>query len=169
MKNRKNLSVIGCIFSKDRQEILLVKRRDVPVWTLPGGGIEQGETLEQAIQREIHEETGYNVIIDRLVGQYFPINKLTRETYLFEATIIGGTTMCNSETKEIRFFSVMKLPKYLPPPYDEWIIEAHQKKDTIIRRKLSSITYRLMLKGLMKHPLCMIRFLLSRIGIYLNT
>ena len=34
----------GQSYSEDRKEILLIKRRDVPVWVLPGGGIDSGES-----------------------------------------------------------------------------------------------------------------------------
>ena len=66
--------MIGVIFSPDRNEVLLVERDDFPVWVLPGGGVEISESLENAIIREILEETGFTVKIERLVGLYLPAN-----------------------------------------------------------------------------------------------
>jgi len=169
MKMRKNLSVMGCILSDDRQNVLLVKRRDVPVWTLPGGGIEKGENFEQAIIREIKEETGFTVEIKRLVGHYFPINKLTKETFLYEAKILGGKASTSDETREVQFFSVSKLPKMMPPPYHDWIQETHLNQKDVIKRKLSSVTYLALLKNMILHPILVFRFLLSRMGIFLNS
>ena len=37
-------------------------------WTMPGGGLEAGEDPEAAVRREVHEETGYTVAIDELLG-----------------------------------------------------------------------------------------------------
>jgi len=59
----KNHSVIAVVFTKNRQEVLLIKRRDVPVWVLPGGGIEKDETALGAIIREVKEESGFEVKI----------------------------------------------------------------------------------------------------------
>ena len=44
-------SIAAAVFSSDLQSILLIQRRDVPVWVLPGGGIEPNETAEEAIVR----------------------------------------------------------------------------------------------------------------------
>ena len=54
-------------------EILLVKRATKPFkgfWTLPGGIMDPGETIEQTAVREVLEETGAKVKIDRMLGVY---------------------------------------------------------------------------------------------------
>ena len=67
-KKKKQPSVAGIVFKDNYTQVLLIKRRDVPVWVLPGGGSEEGESLAQATQRELQEETGYIVKIIRKVG-----------------------------------------------------------------------------------------------------
>lgn len=166
MTSKIDQSVIGIVFSKD--QVLLIKRRDVPVWVLPGGGLDEKETPEQGVVREVLEETGFEVEIIRKVGEYSPINRLARFTHLFECKIIKGSPMIGSETKDVQFFSIKNLPKLLPPPYDVWINDSY-KKGPFIQKKLTTLTYFILFKNLMRHPILVIRFILSRIGLTINT
>lgn len=50
--------------------VLLTKREDFEVWCVPSGGVEPGETIQEAAIRETVEESGYRVEVDRLVGVY---------------------------------------------------------------------------------------------------
>jgi mutator protein MutT len=55
----------------DKGSILLVKRNTEPArgqWSLPGGRVELGETLREALVREVREETGIDVDVDGLIG-----------------------------------------------------------------------------------------------------
>jgi 8-oxo-dGTP diphosphatase len=160
-------SVAGVIFSPDRKEVLLVKRRDVPVWVLPGGGIETQESSVDAVIREILEETGFTVKIDRLVGLYIPINSLTKPTHLYECTILEGAIKTSAETSSIQFFPLTGLPKLLPPPFRGWIEDAY-KKQPFIHKKISDVNYRTLIINLAKHPVLVIRFILARLGIAIN-
>lgn len=160
-------SVAGVIFSPEKDAVLLIKRRDVPVWVMPGGGIDPGEFSEAAIVREILEETGFTVKIDRLIADYIPQNLLAKRTHLFECSILKGEAEITSETRGIQFFSLNKLPP-LPPPYLEWIEDA-KKNIPPFQKKLTSVTYFSLIKNLILHPILVIRFLLSRIGISINS
>ena len=65
------MSSLGvCIAIVEDERILLTKRRDFPVWCLPGGALEDGETLAQAAVRETREETGLEARLTRLIGVY---------------------------------------------------------------------------------------------------
>jgi len=50
--------------------VLVVQRRDNAHWEPPDGVLELGETFEQGVQREVVEETGITVHVDRLTGAY---------------------------------------------------------------------------------------------------
>lgn len=54
-----------------QSRVLLQKREDFRIWSLPGGKIEPGETSETGAVRELQEETGFTVSLDRCVGFYW--------------------------------------------------------------------------------------------------
>jgi 8-oxo-dGTP diphosphatase len=55
----------------DQERLLLVRRGRAPgagYWSVPGGRVENGETLHEAVVREVWEETGLAVVVDRFLG-----------------------------------------------------------------------------------------------------
>lgn len=160
-------SVVGIVFSPDRSAVLLILRRDVPVWVLPGGGIDPNETAEVATVREILEETGLTVKIDRLIGDYYPINRLTKKTVVYECINISGELTLSDETNGVKFIPLDALPP-MPPPYNEWIDDAKSQKAPL-SKKIQSVTYPKLLFQLFRHPVLVIRFLLARMGLSINS
>jgi len=146
--------------------VLLIKRRDVPVWVLPGGGIDPNEGPQEAVVREILEETGFTVKVERLVGDYFPINRLSKRTHLYECAMVNGQATLSAETKGIEFFPLGQLPP-LPPPYREWIEDA-AKRGPPVQKKLSSVNYFALMRHFFSHPILVIRFFLARCGLPIN-
>lgn len=64
---------IGCsawIFDPETQQVLLVQRADNKKWAVPGGYMEPGESVAEACQREVLEETGVRVNVTHLIGVY---------------------------------------------------------------------------------------------------
>lgn len=85
----------------ERVLLALWNEGDVPAWTVPGGGVEDGETPEQAAVREVREETGYEVELVRLLGEdrfTVPAERrlvgtgrpLVSVRLVYEARIVGG-------------------------------------------------------------------------------
>jgi ADP-ribose pyrophosphatase YjhB (NUDIX family) len=62
MRYRQPKLAVDCIVLIDHQ-LVLIRRRNPPLgWALPGGFVNYGETVEQAVQREVKEETGLDLI-----------------------------------------------------------------------------------------------------------
>ncbi len=64
------IGVSGIVFN-DQQQVLLIKRNQAPacgLWSVPGGKLEAGESLAEACQREIKEETGLDVVPQTVVA-----------------------------------------------------------------------------------------------------
>lgn len=162
-------AVYGIIFNQPHDHVLLIQRRDVPVWVLPGGGIDPGEKPEEAILREMKEETGYEVKIVRQIAEYLPVNKLTQLSFYYECQAISGEKKTGDETKAIRFFPVNDLPKLMPPPFADWIADAVANKKEIIRKEILGVSYWVLVKLLLLHPILVGRFLLTKLGIHINS
>ena len=165
--DEQNKSVNGIVFSGDDGEVLLIKRRDVPIWVLPGGGIDVGESPEQAIVREMEEETGYKVKIVRKIGEYTPRCRLALFTHLYECEILSGEPTLSDETQGVRFFPLDALP-LMPPPYPDWIEDAAKRQSEMIKKEITSVSYPALIKNLILHPILVLRFLLARLGFAFN-
>lgn len=161
-------AVYSLIFNEDRTHVLMVKRRDLPVWVLPGGGLDQEETPEIGAQREVLEESGFQVKILRKVAEYFPVNAFTQYTHLFECAIIAGTPQIGAETQEICFYPVTLL-KELPPPFEHWILDGLAGHSEILRKQVEGVTWWRFFYLLLRHPILVIRYLLTKMGVHFNS
>lgn len=162
-------SVAIIIFNETKDQVLLLKRRDIPVWVLPGGGIDPGESPEEAAEREATEEAGCPITLTRKIAEYTPLNRITYFTHFYEGKIASGFPKKGPETKECRFFPLANLPKHLPPFYLYWIADSQEKSPTLIKKKIYGTTYFHLIRFLITHPLLTLRFLLTRLGIHFNS
>ena len=105
---RFRIAVSALIFSEGK--ILLALRRDIDWWNLPGGGMEVGETVDEALQREVYEETRLEVKVAQLVGVYSKPQK-QEVVFTFRCHILEGVPKATEETRECRYFD----PAHLPP------------------------------------------------------
>ena len=94
-------------------KVLLVKREDFEVWALPGGGVDEGESLAETAVREAYEETGLEIEITHLIGLYSEIGSWS-DWHLasFAARVIGGDLKSQmGEVLDLRFFPLEELPE----------------------------------------------------------
>jgi ADP-ribose pyrophosphatase YjhB (NUDIX family) len=102
---------------------LLQQRSDGGQWGLPGGSVEVGESVRDAVIREVREETGLRVAVRRLVGVYSdPALQVVRYpggdvwhyvTVCFECAVRGGELTTGDETLALRYVSPRRLPATL--------------------------------------------------------
>lgn len=94
--------------------ILLIERTDNGLWTIPGGGMEVGETIAQTAVREVKEETGLDVAVRRLVGIYSDPRHVVeysdgevRQQFsvCFACRVTGGQLATSSESRRVGFFA----------------------------------------------------------------
>jgi ADP-ribose pyrophosphatase YjhB (NUDIX family) len=116
-----NSLVVGssAVVADDRERILLQRRSDSGNWALPGGAMDIGETLAQSAIREVREETGFDVRIERIIGIYsnpghvfaYDDGEVRQEfSVCLACTIVGGTLQVSSESTAVDFFPVADLP-----------------------------------------------------------
>ncbi len=168
MEKKKKEAAITILFNERRDQVLLVRRRDIPVYVPPGGGIDPGETPKKAAFREAVEETGAKVQILRKVGEYTPRNNLAQRTHVFEGKVLSCDLSATEETLGARFFPLHKLPEPMAPPHVEWILEAHANHPHLIEREITSVSYFQLLRGIVLYPKITFLFLLTKLGIHFN-
>jgi len=107
-----SLGVYGLI-TNEKGEVLLIHRRDNDIWQSPGGGVSPDEAPTTAVIREVLEETGYEVRVDRLFGIYFAVER-SDIVLTYICTIVGGKPRINEEADIISFFDPHHLPDCTP-------------------------------------------------------
>lgn len=137
--DRIKAGVAGIIFDRT-QRVLLMQRADNGLWGVPSGHVEPGETVEEAIIREISEETGLKVKVNRLIGVYsdpvsqvfsYPNGKVSHFiTTCFECEVVGGTLIRkNEETIDVNYFDLNHLPENLLTMHPRWLKDALEKEE----------------------------------------
>lgn len=95
----------------DEGRVLLVRRAHDPgrgLWSVPGGRVEPGETLEEACAREVLEETGYVVEVGaELWTAHVPIGDgRDYEIHDFAATVVSGLLVAGDDADDAGWFSL---------------------------------------------------------------
>ena len=125
---------VGGVVLRDDGAVLLVKRGRPPragTWSLPGGKVEAGESIAEAVVREVLEETGLEVVPGSIVEVF---DRITREEstgriryhYVlvdFVCRVAGGRLLAASDAEEARWVERDELEAYRVAPFTVQVIE----------------------------------------------
>jgi mutator protein MutT len=114
----------GIIILDEQDRILLTQRADNHAWSIPGGSLEPGETLEQAARRETEEEVGLQIGEMEFAGvysgpelyyQYPNGDQVYNVTVVYESRDVSGSLRIDAESVQVRYFPLNDLPEISPP------------------------------------------------------
>ena len=104
----------SAVITDENGRLLLAKRTDNALWTIPGGTMKPGETIAKTAIREVKEETGLDVEVVSLVGIYSNPHHVVeysdgevRQQFsvCFTCKFVGGELTTSDETSEVGYFS----------------------------------------------------------------
>jgi 8-oxo-dGTP diphosphatase len=115
-------------------KVLLCHRRDMDAWNLPGGGVAPDELPSDGVVREVMEETGLEVEIERLAGIYLK-PKHPELVFSFICKVVGGEMGPSDEADQLQYFAPSELPINTSPKQAERIADAIEHPDLVFRKQ----------------------------------
>ncbi len=110
-----SVGVFAAVYDEKGHILLVRSATGRKAWSLPGGGMERGESPDEALRREVEEEAGYAVRTGRLIGVYSTPFK-DNLVMTFEAHAVRTTKWApNSEISEFGWFAPNALPEPIRP------------------------------------------------------
>jgi len=113
------IGVRGAVF-RDDGAILMVREANDGRWSLPGGWADVNQSPREAVEREVFEESGFEVaarklaaVYDRSKHPHYPPRPFHVYKVFFICDIVGGAARPSIETTEIRFFAEHEVPEEL--------------------------------------------------------
>lgn len=116
---------VGAVVVRDGR-VLLIRRGQPPLegrWSVPGGRVEAGESLQEAVAREVREETGVQVRPGPLLTVFDPVERDARGTVRYHFVILdyacdwlAGEPRAGSDAADARWVERAALASYDLPP-----------------------------------------------------
>jgi 8-oxo-dGTP diphosphatase len=134
-RNMKYPRIRVSVIVIEEGKILLVRheKQGKTYWVLPGGGVDYGETVEQAAVRELKEETNLDIAVDKFVfvDDFIPEDRDRHVVDLyFTAKVVGGELKLGADSimREVRYFPVEELADLtFYPKIADRIVEGYRK------------------------------------------
>ena len=133
------LGVGGVVFLDNK--VVLVKRGNEPgygKWSIPGGTVKLGETLQEAVKREIFEETGLNIEALEIIKVLDPILRDADNRIMYHFVLVdflcryeSGTLRAESDALDARAVSLSDLSAYSLP---EVTLEVIMKASDLLKK-----------------------------------
>ncbi len=119
---KHSVSVAGVVID-DQNRVLVIRREDNGHWEAPGGVLELDESFEEGVRREVLEETGVHVRVDRLTGVY---KNLTHGivALVFRCTTQYGEPHPTSEAREVRWMTRDEVRDAMNPAFAIRVLDA---------------------------------------------
>ncbi|MFD0770253.1 NUDIX hydrolase [Bacillus sp. CGMCC 1.60114] len=132
----ERVNVVSALIHDDNGNILIVKniKGDSFYWGLPGGAVEGEETLEQAVIREVKEETGFKIVVTGLSSireMFFEERDHHALIITFHAKIIEGEININdpdNDIIEVRWADSEMVKELMPSLYERLKINSDINK-----------------------------------------
>jgi 8-oxo-dGTP pyrophosphatase MutT (NUDIX family) len=115
--------------------VLLCSRRELLGWELPGGAVRPGERDEEAVLREVREETGIDVAVERVTGVYERSGFRAHEAHVFLCRPTGGAPRPSRETPDVAWFDAARLPRAIFPWFKVALDDALAARDEPVHRR----------------------------------
>lgn len=119
---KHSVSVAGIVV-RDDDRVLVIKRDDNGHWEAPGGVLELNESFEAGVRREVLEETGLAVTVERLTGVY---KNLTHGivALVYRCRPSGGEPQVTQEAREIRWMTIEEVQSVMVPAFGIRVLDA---------------------------------------------
>jgi ADP-ribose pyrophosphatase YjhB (NUDIX family) len=114
---------VAAVVTDGPDRILVIRRRDNAAWQLPGGILELDETPEAGVRREVREETGIDVVVERLTGVYKNMT-LGVVALVFTARPAGGEPGPTEEASAVEWWSAERVAAQMDEAFAVRILDA---------------------------------------------
>jgi len=122
---KHSVSVAGIVV-RDDGRVLVIKRDDNGHWEAPGGVLELDESFEAGVRREVLEETGLEVTVERLTGVY---KNLTHGiiALVYRCRPAAGEPHVTEEAREIRWMTKGEAQSAMVPAFGVRVLDAFEE------------------------------------------
>lgn len=121
---KHSVSVAGIVV-RDDGRVLVIKRDDNGHWEAPGGVLELDESFEDGVRREVLEETGLEVTVERLTGVY---KNLAHGivALVYRCAPVSGEPHATEEAREIRWLTKEEVRAAMVPAFGVRVWDAFE-------------------------------------------